>query len=192
MILAHAAELFSQRGYPATSMNQLAEACGLSKPTLYHYYRDKYALLVQIAEGHVARLSELVRGIEAEGLPAEARLQRLIIRFVEEYAGAQHANRVLTEDVRFLEPEDRARVLVMERQVVDGFARTLVELRPEFDAAHLATPVSMLLFGMINWMFTWLKPDGRLGYDQMAPIVADLFFGGIHRIQIPPHEETPR
>lgn len=187
MILAHAAELFSQRGYPATSMNQLAEACGLSKPTLYHYYRDKYALLVQIAEGHVARLAELVRGIEAQGLPAEARLHQLIIRFVEEYAHAQHAHRVLTEDVRFLESEDRERVLVMERQVVDGFARTLVELRPEFEEAHLATPVSMLLFGMINWMFTWLKPDGRLGYDQMAPIVADLFFGGIHRISVPPH-----
>ena len=60
MILAHAADLFARRGYPATSMNQLAEACGLSKPTLYHYYRDKYALLVQIAEGHVGRLAELV------------------------------------------------------------------------------------------------------------------------------------
>jgi TetR/AcrR family transcriptional regulator len=186
MILARAAELFSQRGYPATSMNQLAEACGLSKPTLYHYYRDKYALLVQIAEGHVARLAELVRSIEAQGLPAEQRLHQLVVRFVEEYADAQHAHRVLTEDVRFLEPDDRARVLVIERQVVDGFARALVELRPEFEAAHLARPVSMLLFGMINWMFTWLRPGGRLGHDEMAPIVADLFFGGLHHVRIPP------
>jgi len=84
-------------------------------------------------------------------------------------------------------------VLVMERQVVDGFrTHPWSSCAPEFKDAHLATPVSMLLFGMINWMFTWLKPDGRLGYDQMAPMVADLFFGGIHRIQIPPHEETPR
>jgi TetR/AcrR family transcriptional regulator len=186
MILARAAELFSQRGYPATSMNQLAEACGLSKPTLYHYYRDKYALLVQIAEGHVVRLRDLVCSIERLGLPAEQRLHELIVRFVEEYAHAQHAHRVLTEDVRFLDPVDRERVLVVERQVVDGFARTLVELRPEFEAAHLATPVSMLLFGMINWMFTWLKPDGRLGYDAMAPIVADLFFGGLQHVRVPP------
>jgi TetR/AcrR family transcriptional regulator len=186
MILARAAELFSKRGYPATSMNQLAEACGLSKPTLYHYYRDKYALLVQIAEGHVVRLRDLVRAVETQGLPAEARLRELILRFVEEYAHAQHAHRVLTEDVRFLVADDRARVLVIEREVVDGFARTLVELRPEFDTAHLATPVSMLLFGMINWMFTWLKPDGRLSHDAMAPVVADLFFGGLSQIRIPP------
>ena len=47
MILARAAELFAHRGYPATSMNQVAEACGFSKALLYHYYRDKYSLLVE-------------------------------------------------------------------------------------------------------------------------------------------------
>src|SRR5690606_25534805 len=97
-ILARAAELFAQRGHGATSMNNVAEACGVSKPTLYHYYRDKYDLLVNIAEEHVTRLAEVVREVEAEGLPAEARLRQLILRFVGEYAGAQNAHRVLTED----------------------------------------------------------------------------------------------
>ena len=60
MILAHAALLFANRGYPATSMNQVAEACGFSKALLYHYYRDKYSLLVSIAENHVSRLEDLV------------------------------------------------------------------------------------------------------------------------------------
>ena len=194
MILAHAADLFARRGYPATSMNQLAEACGLSKPTLYHYYRDKYALLVQIAEGHVGRLAELVAEIVAEGLPARPRLHRLIIRFVQEYAGAQNAHRVLTEDVRFLEEADRERILVTERRVVDGFARALGELRPDLDAARLAVPVSMLLFGMINWMFTWLRPDGSLDHEAMAPIVADLFLGGLPHVSVPappPRGDTP-
>ena len=59
-IVARAAELFARQGYHATSMNQLAEAAGLSKATLYHYYRDKDALLVHIADGHVSRLQALV------------------------------------------------------------------------------------------------------------------------------------
>ena len=41
---------FAELGYPGTSMNQVAQACGLSKPALYHYFRDKYDLLVQIAD----------------------------------------------------------------------------------------------------------------------------------------------
>ncbi len=42
----------------------------------------------------------------------------------------------------------------------------------------------MLLFGMINWMFTWLRPDGRFTHHDMAPIVADLFLGGLGAVPI--------
>jgi TetR/AcrR family transcriptional regulator len=184
-ILARAAELFAQRGYPATTMNAVAEASGLSKPTLYHYFRDKDALLVSIAEGHVERLEALVRATEAEGLPAEARLERLIVRFVEAYADAQHAHRVLTEDVRFMKPADRARVLGKERRVVDAFAGAIAELRPDARRAALQTPLAMLLFGMINWMFTWLQPGGALTHAAMAPIVAELFRGGLRTVNVP-------
>jgi len=59
-ILARAAGLFARRGYTATTMNEVAEACGVSKPSLYHYVRDKHQLLAEIAEAHVARLLALV------------------------------------------------------------------------------------------------------------------------------------
>lgn len=194
MILRHAAELFARRGYPATSMNEVAEACGLSKPTLYHYFRDKYNLLVHIADGHVSRLQALVQEVEDKQLEPEARLRELIHRFVEEYAEAQHAHRVLTEDVRFLQPEDSERILGKERAVVAVFAQALAQMRPDTDAAGLTKALTMLLFGMINWMFTWLKPDGELDYETMAPIVADLFFGGFPAVRMPPPlaERPPR
>jgi len=185
LILAHAAALFAQRGYPATSMNEVAQACGLSKATLYHYYRDKYALLVSIAEGHVRKLDTLVAEVLAQGLAPEMRLRALIRRIVAEYAGAQHAHRVLTEDVRFLEPADRERVLGHERAVVAGFAQAVAGLRPELAAAALAKPMTMLLFGMLNWMFTWVQPDGALDHDTLAPMVADLFLGGLPAVQPP-------
>jgi len=184
-ILEQAAQLFAERGYAGTSMNEVAEACGMSKPSLYHYFRDKYALLFSIAEGHVTRLEVVVEEVRAETLDPRARLERLIRRFVEEYAGAQHAHRVLTGDVRYLEDGDRERILEVERRVVAGFAKAIAELRPEVEEAHLAKPLTMLLFGMINWMFTWLKPDGNLSYEAMAPIVADLFFGGIPAVRLP-------
>jgi len=185
MILNQAAALFARRGYPATSMNEVAEACGLSKPTLYHYFKDKYNLLVHIADGHVSRLQALVEEVEAQDLPPEPRLRALIQRFVEEYAEAQHAHRVLTEDVKFLQPEDSERVLGKERAVVAAFAGALAQMRPDTEAAGLTKALTMLLFGMINWMFTWLRPDGELDYEAMAPIVADLFFGGVPAVRTP-------
>ena len=186
MILAKAARLFAQRGYPATSMNVVAQACGLSKATLYHYYRDKYALLVSIAEGHVTRLEALVDEIVAQRLAPADELRTLILRIVAEYAGAQDAQRVLTGDVRFLTDADRARIMATERRVVAGFARAIAAWQPAKAEAGLATPLTMLLFGMINWLFTWLKPDGGLSHEAIAPIVADLFTGGVPAVKPPP------
>ncbi len=189
LILQHAAQLFARRGYPATSMNQVAEACGLSKATLYHYYRDKYDLLLSIADEHVSRLAALVADEDTPPLRGEARLRQLIGRIVMEYAHAQDAHRVLTEDVRFLEDVDRERVLDKERAVVAGFARAVAEMRPGAPVAQLAKPLTMLLFGMVNWMFTWMRPDGELDHAALAPIVADLFIGGAGAVRLPREAE---
>ena len=183
LILHHAAALFAHGGYPGTSMNQVAQACGLSKATLYHYYRDKYALLVSIAEGHVTRLQGVVdEALAREAAPA-ARLRLLILRLVEEYANAQNAHRVLTEDVKFLDAGDRERILAKEREVVAAFARVVAALRPDLHEAAMSKPLTMLLFGMVNWMFTWMKPQGPLAYDELGPVVSDLFLGGLQAVQ---------
>src|SRR5688572_4162791 len=91
-ILAAAARLFATQGYSATSMNQVAEACGLSKATLYHYYRDKYALLFSIADNHLERLLRIVQ--EAVGVAGEPRdrMRSLVYRLIEEYADAQDSH----------------------------------------------------------------------------------------------------
>ncbi len=189
-ILSQAAELFARQGFVGTSMNEVATACGMSKPALYHYVRDKSQLLFEIATTHVARLHALIDEV-AEGdavhpppADATAHVRRLIERFVLEYAGARHAHRVLTEDVKFLEPADQARVLELQRQVVSSFANAIAQVRPELVAADLHKPLAMLLFGMMNWMFTWLQPDGKLSHADMAPMVADLFLGGLGAVKI--------
>ena len=185
MILARAALLFAHRGYPGTSMNQVAQACGLSKATLYHYFEDKYALLISIADSHVSRLQAIVGESLGEERTPAAQMRCLIRRLVEEYADAQDAHRVLTEDVKFLEPADQKRILDKERDVVNGFAGVVAALRPDLSQAALSKPLTMLLFGMVNWLFTWMKPDGPIDYDSMAPIVSDVFLGGLTAVQAP-------
>jgi AcrR family transcriptional regulator len=183
-ILARAADLFARQGYTATSMNQVALACGVSKPSLYHYVRDKYQLLVEIAEDHVGRLQVLVAHAQHQRpLEPHARLRELIGSFLDTYADAQAAHRVLTEDVKFLAPADRERVRGAQRELVAAFAATIAELRPDLRAGELDKPLAMLLFGMMNWLFTWLRPGGPLSHAAMAPVIADLFFGGIDAVR---------
>jgi len=185
-ILQQAAALFASQGYAATSMNEVAQACGLSKPAIYHYFREKYALLLEICDAHLTRLQALESEVRSESqLSAEQRLRGLIQRFVREYAQATSAHRVLTESVRHLQADDRQRVLDKERALVAGFSEALIQIRPDLDQAGLSKALTMLLFGMMNWMFTWLRSGGALDHEDMAPVVADLFMGGIGAVKTP-------
>jgi len=185
MIRAAAAELFSERGYAAASIAELAKACGISKALMYHYYRDKEHLLADIADSYVERLQDIVAEVSAEHLPPAAHLRRLIERFMVEYEHSAARHRVLVQDVKYLERVHRNRVLAKQRRVVQGFADVIAQLAPGSEQARLLKPLTMILFGMINWTFTWLEERGPLTYADMASVVADLFLGGIGRVRAP-------
>lgn len=185
-----AARLFAEKGYPSASIADLARACGISKALMYHYYRDKEDLLADVATSYVDRLASIVDDVAAQQLPPAAHLRRLVDAFMAEYEHSAERHRVLVQDVKYLERAHRARVLARERKVVDSFAAVIADLAPDAAARGLRKPLAMILFGMINWTFTWLKDRGPLTYSDMAPLVTDLFLGGIGRIQ--PAASAPR
>jgi AcrR family transcriptional regulator len=151
---------------------------------LYHYMRDKHDLLAQISVAHVARLEALVAAVKKQKLPPAAHLQALIAQFMQAYAQSQNEHRVLTEDMKFLGDVPRAQVQQGQRRVVQAFAKAIAALRPDLQASKatspgLATPLAMLLFGMMNWTFTWLRAQGPLTHQTLATVVADLFLAGL-------------
>lgn len=194
-LLLVAARLFAQNGYPGTAMSQVAAACGLSKPALYHYVPDKAELLARICETHVEKLAALVREVKAhalaQSLAPEAQLRTLVARFLAVYAEARHEHRVLTEDLKFLPEPRQARTRELEREVVAGFAEALTALRPELGPSSLAKPITMLLFGMINWTYTWHRPDGALSDAQLAELVTALLLGGLPAVPAVPMAQAP-
>jgi TetR/AcrR family transcriptional regulator len=177
-----AARLFADRGYASTSIADIAATCGVSKALLYHYYRDKEHLLHDISESYVERLVAIVDEVAAERLPAAAHLRRLIERFMTEYEHSAARHRVLVQDVKYLTRSHRARVVVREREVVERFAGVIAQLAPGARGPW-SRPLAMTLFGMMNWTFTWLRDDGPLRHQELAPVVADLFIGGLGRIR---------
>jgi AcrR family transcriptional regulator len=178
-ILQAAARLFAERGFEGASMAELARACGVSKPLLYHYYRDKQHILSDIADSYMDRLLAIVAEVRARKLPAEENLRALIARFMQEYRHSQAQHMVLVQDVKFLADLQRAQVTGKEREVVDAFAQAIAALRPRFRKKALRVPLAMILFGMINWTFTWLRAEGPLTYEDMAQVVSEIFLRGV-------------
>ncbi len=183
-ILEKAAMLFARLGFHATSMAMLAKACGVSKALLYHYYRDKEQILFDVADAHVERLLTIVRTVLAEPLPeerdaAERALTTLIAQFLDEYADAQHRHIVLVQDVKHLPGEMAETIREKQRLVVHGFERLIARLVPPDTPQVTRSALTMTLFGMINWTFTWLRPDGPLSHRDLAPLVTELFLRGL-------------
>ncbi len=194
-ILGHAAALFAAQGYPSTTMTQVADAAGLSKATLYHYVSDKQQLLREIAHAQVdalhASVDEVIAAFEADPAgsadepPERALVRALIERLVAGYAGQADALRVLTDEVRYLDADAQDRLRQRQRELVSRLAGAITRWQPALAEAGLVKPLTMLLFGMVNWLFTWLRPDGGLSHASLAPLVADLFIHGVPCVRPP-------
>ena len=182
-IRASAARLFALHGYPVTPIAELARACGVSKALLYHYYRDKEQLLFDIADRYLDGLQAIVAEVESERLSPPLRLRRLIERFMTAYKDSAQYHRVLVQDVKYLKTAHRNRINAKQRRVVQAYADAVAAAAPQLAESSLLKPVTMTLFGMINWTFTWLKDDGPVHYADMAPVVADLFLSGVASVR---------
>jgi AcrR family transcriptional regulator len=183
-ILEAAARAFAERGFPGASMSELARDCGVSKALLYHYYTNKEEILFDMTERYMTRLVALCAEIEVRKLAPHEHLAMLIRSFLSEYQTSQHKHMVLTHDFKFLEETRRKIIVKKQRAVVDTFRRAISAATNGNLSAEAALPAAMLVFGMINWTFTWLKPGGPMSYAEFADWVIQMIEGGIGNLAL--------
>ena len=183
LIQSMAATLFAQKGFHNASMAELATLCQVSKPLLYHYYKDKEEILFDIANAYIERLNEITVSVANKLPQGVERLKALLAEFMKEYEHSQSQHIVLIQDMKFLGNQRRQIIIQKQGEVVDQFAATIRALRPDFASDHLDKPVTMILFGMINWTFTWLRAEGPLSYEQMGELATEIFLSGIEGVR---------
>ena len=194
-ILDIAAQCFADRSYPAASMNEIAMACGTSKARLYHYYDSKEAILFDLMDRNTQRLLSLIALTDAtaqrRNLDDRAALHELIRAFLQEYESSATRHVALLNDTQFLSdvpdehlgsPAISPRELILNRQrdVVAAVTRALRRAYPNRLNASNQTAITMMLFGMINWTFTWLRPGGPISYVAFADEVIALLEKGLN------------
>ena len=182
-ILDIAAQCFADSSYAATSMSTIAAAGGTSKARLYHYYESKEALLFDLLDRYTQRLLALIGETQAvaerRNLDDRAALHELIRRFLQEYETSATRHVALLSDTAFLGETQRTMILDRQRDVVAAFTRSLKRAYPERLNARNQTAITMMLFGMINWTFTWLRPGGTMSYAHFADEVIAMIEHGL-------------
>ena len=182
-ILDEAAACFALQSYPAASMQDIARACGTSKARLYHYYDSKEAILFDLLDRYTQRLLAIIGQAEAtaqrRNLDDRAALHELVRSFLEEYESSATRHVALLHDTKFLGEAQRELILDRQRDVVSAVTRFLRRAYPQRVTPANQTAVTMMLFGMINWTFTWLRPGGALSYAGFAEEVIAMLDKGL-------------
>jgi TetR/AcrR family transcriptional regulator len=177
-ILDRSAEVFAEHGYDRASMAEVARACGVSKALLYHYYVNKEALLYDILHAHLQVLVDAVNAVNPK-LPARSRLRALVAALLEAYRDADHEHKIQLNELSRLPSKQKKILTDMERELVRVFATAIAAVNPALDGDNaLLKPVTMSLFGMVNWHYMWFREGKALSREDYADLVTTLLVEG--------------
>jgi TetR/AcrR family transcriptional regulator, cholesterol catabolism regulator len=189
-ILRTAARLFQQRGYDATSMNDIAAALKLSKGGLYHHFQSKDEILFEIMN-HAMQITEERVLKPARGIAkADERLRALIRLHIEVVLSpADREITVMLHENHPLPPALRKRINQRKKEYVHFVEGLIAEVQKEMMKERHLSPGSQsavspraaafALLGMINWIYQWYKPEGTLQAQDLIRQFTDLLLGGI-------------
>lgn len=184
-ILEKAALVFAEQGMEKASMSQIAKEAQVSKALLYHYYPSKDALILAIIITHLEGLHQAIDAADDPTLPPQTRLRQLVGAVLENYRGADNQHKVQLNATQALSDEQKAEITAMERTIVRRFATVLDLINPDLNSRDrpLLMPVTMSLFGMMNWVYMWFREGGRISRDDYADVATTLILEGIKAVK---------
>lgn len=181
-VIEASAQLFYSQGYDATSVQDIADALGLLKGSVYYYMDSKEDLLFEIIEqGHV-QLTALVQGVlDIEDVGPAEQLREFIRRHTLFVAENLVLLRIFFNDFRSLSEERRATV-ISERDRYDELVRGILMRGQAAGVFHNRFDpkiVAMGILGMTNWLYQWFRTDGGMSASAVGDQLADLALSGV-------------
>lgn len=179
-ILDGALDLFSRQGYRETSLQEIADRLGITRPAFYYYFRSKEEILWRLVEDLGYRLLDQATPVARGGEPPSERLRALMV---------SHARTVLQNAAAF-------RVYFQERGSLEGprdeqlkrgehaYAALIADLITEGQRAGVFRPgdagvLALLVIGLANSPLRWFTPSGRLTVDALAEQIGDVALAGL-------------
>jgi AcrR family transcriptional regulator len=169
-----AAEYFARHGFDRASMTGAAKHCGVSKALIYHYYSAKEALLYDILDTHLTELVETAREVP----PGEG-LGGLICAILEAYEDADAEHKLQLDALSVLPPELQAPLIALQRELVEMMSAALLREAPGLAGTDKLRPVTMSVFGILNWFYMWHRPGKGVDRKTYSLLATDMVLNGI-------------
>jgi AcrR family transcriptional regulator len=167
-VLRAAARLFNEKGYAASTLDEVAERLGVSKPTIYYYAESKDAILLDCVRIGLEMLQTAIRAVDAKGGRAIDKLIAAMRQYAE-IATLDFGMCVIRVGEESLPPESRRKVRLMKAGLDREF-RALIVLGIEEGSIAPCDPklAAFTLAGALSWIARWYRPDGPLAPEVIA------------------------
>ena len=180
-IVEAAALLFRKKGYASTSFNDIAEALGTDRATIYYYVASKRELLLEAVRDTVAGVANGAVEIRKSKLAPGEKLRKLIASLLISYAENYPSQFVYIQEGMAVNKEQDAHLLKLgqlyERSVVEVIEEGMAD--GSFRRGGDPKVIMYGLLGALNWTHRWMNPRGRLSAQEIADNFAALFLEGL-------------
>ncbi|GGL11772.1 TetR/AcrR family transcriptional regulator [Deinococcus radiotolerans] len=180
-ILDSASRLFSERGYHATSMRDLAGELGMQGGSLYAHIASKEELLIEIVNQASRQFDEALFTLRGEPMRADEKLREAMYRHIRVVADNMDSATVFFHEWKHLSPDAYGRVTSW-RDTIDGFYRELVTQGVQEGTFRADLDVKMtayLILSAVNWAYTWYRPGGSMSPRAVADQFAQMLLSGL-------------
>ena len=181
-IIDNAARLMSEKGYKGTSLQEIADRVGIHKSTLFHYFRNKEELLLEVLRISIEEVTaRLNRIINDESASPEDTLLKAMVNHIEMLAKYRDNVNVYHSDIRFLSEEKKRKYLNTRRYYEKCFLKIIDDLKRS-DKRHFTNLDDHLvmfgILGMCNWVVKWYKPGGPYSPEEIAGVFNQMIMKG--------------
>lgn len=179
-ILEAAAQVFRQKGFHGASMEDIARAVHLQKPSLYHHVSSKQEILLALLDRALELLLERISAISVREIPADEKLHEMIHAYLQILTENTDLSAVLLFEHRSLERKHQARH-IPNRDKFEALWRSVLEegvATKRFQCEDPALTTRAIL-GIMNWTLTWYRPNGPQGIDEIADHYSKLLLHGL-------------
>lgn len=179
-ILTAAAQVFSQKGFHAASMQDIAQTVNLQKASLYHHIDSKQEILLALLDQALDMLIEHIYPVINQPIPITSKLRQVMYVYLTDMLENRELASVLLLEYRSLRDEYRARH-IFQRDRFEQLWRDLIQEGIDAGVFNSTDPAvaSRALLGVMNWTITWYHPEGVLTPNQIADQYANLFLSGL-------------
>lgn len=184
-LLTKAAEVFEQRGFAQTRIQDIAEALALSRSALYHYFQSKEDILAALVEDHATGRVEVLRKLaEDQSRPAPDRLRDALRATIASRLSGGARLRVLDQVAAEMPAELRKSFDRGRRRILDLYTKIMADGATSGEFRDIdARTAALAVLGIASWTSWWYSPSGRKTPEELVELLVDIALNGVIRAE---------